>query len=116
VLKIVRLANGQLVREPTVMRIRAKALTDVPSERLCLGDWVAQPYGQHLWPIELAPLLVEVDPDYGSQKRVALPDQMTPDLALLLGAFASEGHCSERTWTIAITNAVDPVLDLVVSL
>ena len=114
--KIIRLANGQLVREAVVLRARDRSLKEVPSERLCLGDWVAQPYGQHSWPIELASLAVEVDPSYGSQKAVTLPDQMTPDLALLLGAFAAEGHCLERTWTVVITNAVDPVLELVLSL
>ena len=114
--KIIRLANGQLVREAVALRARDHSLKEVPSERLCLGDWVAQPYGRYSWPIELVSLLVEVDPSYGSQKSVALPNQMTPDLALLLGAFAAEGHCSERTWTVAITNSVDPVLDLVVFL
>ena len=114
--KVVRLANGQLVADATALRARERALTEVPSERLQLGDWVAQPYGQHQWPSNLSQLDVPVDPIYGSQKRVVLPEELTPDLALLLGAYAAEGHSSKSTWTVAITNAAEPVLQLVVSL
>ncbi len=50
---------------------------------------------------------------YGSQKAVRLPDEMTEELAFLLGAYAAEGHTHRPTWTITITNSVDAVLERV---
>ena len=38
-----------------------------------------------------------------------------PELALLLGAYAAEGHTSRRTYTVTITNSVEAVLERVVA-
>lgn len=35
---------------------------------------------------------------------------MTPELAFLLGAYASEGHTTRVNWTVTITNACEGVL------
>ena len=51
-----------------------------------------------------------VSPLDGSQGPVALPEEMTEELAFLLGAYASEGHTARINWTITITNSVPEVL------
>ncbi|MDP9387343.1 MAG: hypothetical protein M3Q48_05295 [Actinomycetota bacterium] len=80
-------------------------------------DHVAVQYGAELW----SPLPARFDgfrasTPYGNQKRVTVPDEMTEDLALLLGMFASQGHVTRSTWTVAITNSVDGVLERAASL
>lgn len=49
----------------------------------------------------------------GSEKPITLPETLTDDLALFLGAYFSEGHCNRSNWTIVITNAVESVLQQV---
>ena len=76
------------------------------------GDDVALQYGSELWSAFPASLRqVAVSPPYGCQKPVTLPAEMTEGLALLLGAYASEGHTVRSTWTITITNSVPEVLE-----
>ena len=80
-------------------------------------DAVAIQYGDELW----SPLPARFDdfrpsPTYGSQKRVRVPAEMSDDLALLLGMFASEGHVTRTTWTVTITNSVESVLQRAASL
>ncbi len=78
------------------------------------GDHVAVQYGDDLWP-PLPARLDDFEPSalYGSQKTVALPAEMSEELAFLLGAYASEGHTNRSTWTVVITNQVDEVLERV---
>ncbi len=49
-------------------------------------------------------------PAYGSQLPVEIPAEMTEDLALFLGAYASEGHTTRSNWSVIITNADEEVL------
>ncbi|MEU8268752.1 vitamin B12-dependent ribonucleotide reductase [Sphaerisporangium sp. NPDC049002] len=75
------------------------------------GDHVATQYGAMMWATLPASLRhIEVSPSYGNQKAVRLPQEMTEDLAFLLGAYAAEGHISRTNWTTVITNSVDEVL------
>jgi adenosylcobalamin-dependent ribonucleoside-diphosphate reductase len=78
------------------------------------GDSVAIQYGAELWAANPADLSgICVSRPHGSQKRVALPQEMTSELAFLLGAYAAEGHTTRSTWTIVITNSVPEVLERV---
>jgi adenosylcobalamin-dependent ribonucleoside-diphosphate reductase len=79
-------------------------------DELEVGDMVAVRYGAELWS-QLPARFDDFTPSplYGSQKSVSIPDEMTDELAYLLGAFASEGHISRSNWTINITNAVPEV-------
>ncbi|WKZ83781.1 MAG: LAGLIDADG family homing endonuclease [Acidimicrobiia bacterium] len=75
------------------------------------GDQVATAYGADLW----SPLPARFDdfvpsPPYGNQKAVRLPDEMTDDLAFLLGAYVAEGHIDRSTWSITVTNSDEGVL------
>jgi ribonucleoside-diphosphate reductase alpha chain len=83
-----------------------KALADITE-----GDSVALQYGAELWASTTPSLRgISVSPRHGSQKLVVLPDEMSEDLAFLLGAYASEGHTTRSNWTITITNSVPEVL------
>ncbi|WP_373868426.1 TSCPD domain-containing protein [Micromonospora yangpuensis] len=76
------------------------------------GDQVATQYGADLWSTVPASLRdVVTSRSYGNQRSVTLPGEMTEELALLLGAYAAEGHTSRSNWTITITNSVDSVLE-----
>ena len=78
------------------------------------GDYVAIQYGAEFWAGTPASLRdVRVSASHGSQKAVALPEEMTTELAFLLGAYAAEGHTSRSNWTVTITNSVPAVLDRV---
>jgi intein/homing endonuclease len=78
------------------------------------GDSVAIQYGAELWASTPASLRgIAVAPPHGSQKPVTLPEEMTEDLAFLLGAYAAEGHTSRSNWTVTITNSVPGVLERV---
>src|SRR5579859_1353505 len=84
-----------------------KALADIAA-----GDAVALQHGAELWSFTAASLRgISVSPLYGCQKQVALPEQMSEELAFLLGAYASEGHITRSNWTITITNSVPEVLE-----
>ncbi|WP_256091813.1 LAGLIDADG family homing endonuclease [Micromonospora haikouensis] len=76
------------------------------------GDHVATQYGADLWSSVPASLRdVVTSRSYGNQRAVTLPQEMTEELAFLLGAYAAEGHTSRSNWTITITNSVDSVLE-----
>ena len=78
------------------------------------GDYVATRYGADLWSSVPASLRgIAVSAPYGSQKAVTLPQEMTQELAFLLGAYAAEGHTTRSNWTITITNSVEAVLQRV---
>jgi ribonucleoside-diphosphate reductase alpha chain len=86
-----------------------KTLADITE-----ADSVALQYGAELWSSAAAKLPTTcVLPPHGSQKVVALPDEMSEELAFLLGAYASEGHTTFSNWTITITNSVPEVLERV---
>lgn len=76
------------------------------------GDYVAIQYGLDLWSAT-PPFFSDFVPTkpYGNQKKVGIPSEMTDDLALLLGAYASEGHTARSNWTIRITNSVPEILE-----
>jgi intein/homing endonuclease len=86
-----------------------KTLADITE-----ADSVALQYGAELWASTAAKLpAASVLPPHGSQKVVAIPDEMSEELAFLLGAYASEGHTTLSNWTITITNSVPEVLERV---
>ena len=72
---------------------------------LSVGDFVAQQVGAEMWSTTVPRLETSVSPLYGSQKPVALPDEMTEELAFLLGAYTSEGCVIRSNWTVGITNS-----------
>jgi ribonucleoside-diphosphate reductase alpha chain len=75
------------------------------------GDAVAVQYGAELWsPVPASLRDVAVTAPYGNQKAVRLPEEMTDELAFLLGAYAAEGHTTRSTWTVTITNSVPEIL------
>jgi intein/homing endonuclease len=78
------------------------------------GDWVATRYGTEMWsalPSRFDDFAATTP--YGSQKAIVVPEEMSEDLAFLLGAYASEGHTTRSNYTISITNSVDAVLEKV---
>ncbi|HTZ09347.1 MAG TPA: vitamin B12-dependent ribonucleotide reductase, partial [Acidimicrobiales bacterium] len=79
------------------------------------GDYVATKYGDDLW-ADVAPRFDDFTPSVpdGSEEKARVPAHMTEALAFFLGAYASEGHTSRRTWTVTITNAEANVLEDVV--
>ena len=79
-----------------------------------VGDSVAVQYGADMWSSVPASLRdIRVSRSYGNQKPVVLPQEMTSELAFLLGAYAAEGHTSRSNWTVVITNSVPAVLERV---
>ena len=77
-------------------------------------DAVAIQYGAEKWSTTPQSLRdIAVSAPYGNQKDVALPTEMSTELAFLLGAYASEGHTTRSNWTITITNSVPGVLQRV---
>ena len=77
-------------------------------------DQVAIQYGAEFWAATPASLRdIHVSRRYGSQKPVVLPEEMTTELAFLLGAYAAEGHTTRTNWTITVTNSVPEVLERV---
>jgi adenosylcobalamin-dependent ribonucleoside-diphosphate reductase len=78
------------------------------------GDAVSLQYGAELWATMPASLRdIKVSASYGSQKQVRLPEEMSTELAFLLGAYAAEGHTTRSNWMIRITNSVPAVLERV---
>ncbi|MGH9224166.1 MAG: LAGLIDADG family homing endonuclease [Acidimicrobiales bacterium] len=80
------------------------------------GDHVAVQYGADLWSVLPARFDDFVpSPPSGPQKRARIPAEMNVELALLLGAYAAEGHTTRANWTVTITNACPEVLERVAS-
>ncbi|MGH9172523.1 MAG: vitamin B12-dependent ribonucleotide reductase [Acidimicrobiales bacterium] len=77
------------------------------------GEPVATKYGAEMWSVVPAslrsfePLLAPAD------RAVAVPGEMTEDLAFLVGAYASQGCTVRSTWTVSITSSFDSVLEKV---
>ncbi len=86
-------------------------------DELQAGDQVATQYGDDLWS-EMPARFDGFTPSkpYGSQKALALPSEMTEDLAFFLGAFAAEGHIARSNYTVRIANADERVIDRIVAL
>ncbi|HEX9889704.1 MAG TPA: polymorphic toxin-type HINT domain-containing protein [Nitriliruptorales bacterium] len=83
-------------------------------EQIEPGEYVATRYGADLWSTLPARFDgFEASAPHGSQKSVAIPDEMSEELAFLLGAYVSEGHTTRSNWTVRIHNAVDAVLERV---
>ncbi|MHB8506494.1 MAG: hypothetical protein ACYDEN_12380, partial [Acidimicrobiales bacterium] len=81
-------------------------------DEISSGDHVAIQYGDDLWSTTAAPLdRFEPSKPYGGQTAISVPTEMSADLALFLGAYASEGHTARSVWTVTITNSVDAVLE-----
>ena len=75
------------------------------------GDHVAIQYGAEFWATAPASLRnIRVSAPHGNQKPVDLPQEMSTELAYLLGAYAAEGHTTRSNWTVTITNSVPEVL------
>ena len=76
------------------------------------GEHVATQYGSELWATVPARFDDFAPADsHGSQKKVRIPEEMTEQLAFLLGAYAAEGHTTRSNWTVTITNSVEAVLE-----
>lgn len=107
----VRLRSGhRLVGGGTLPCAREGRLQAVNVRDLVVGDWVGLSFERDL-PGEL--VHIETPPVsalYRGQKRIQIPEVLTPNLALLLGMYASEGHTSRSRWTVVITNSEEPVL------
>jgi ribonucleoside-diphosphate reductase alpha chain len=84
-------------------------------DEIAPGDLVATKYGADVWssfPARFDDFVPT--PSYGCQKDVRLPEEMTEELAFLLGAYAAEGSTVRSTYTIRITNSVPSVRQRVV--
>jgi ribonucleoside-diphosphate reductase alpha chain len=77
------------------------------------GDQVATQLGSDLWS-SLPARLGDTTPAelHGA---VAVPPEMTAELAFLLGAYASRGHLSRSVGSISISHAAPAILDRVVA-
>ena len=108
----VRLKNGGRVgAQELLLAARDGRLVELRGADVVLGDWVALPYGEGV-PAQLVSLPdFGLQPDYGSQKRVRVPEVLDVDLALLLGMYVAEGHTSLSNYSITITNSEDVVLE-----
>ncbi len=85
-------------------------------DELAVGDWIAQQYGADMWsslPARFDDFAASAS--YGSQKAVTVPQELTEELAFLLGAYAAEGHATRSNWTVSITNSVPAVRDRLVA-
>ena len=88
---------------------RWKLLSEISSD-----DHVAYRLGYDLWASTPYSIVGFVPtPKYGSQKGVTIPQQVTPDLARLLGCFAADGHYVESNYHIGITKNDPTVVELV---
>ncbi|MGH9149871.1 MAG: hypothetical protein ACRD0F_05965, partial [Acidimicrobiales bacterium] len=81
-------------------------------DEIAEGDMVALQYGAELW----SALPARFDgfrpgAAYGNQRAVRIPDEMSDELAWLLGAHVARGHTTRSNWTVAVTSAVEGVLD-----
>jgi ribonucleoside-diphosphate reductase alpha chain len=113
----IRLRSGHTITGTHVHRVFV-AGDDGPAWRhlgeIEVGDSVAVQYGADMWsPVPASLRDIRISRTYGSQKQVVLPQEMTSELALLLGAYAAEGHTSRSNWTVVITNSVPTVLERV---
>ena len=83
-------------------------------DEIGLGDWVATKYGADMWASTPARFDdVVATSRYGPQERVTIPDEMTEELAFLLGAYVAGGHTSRSNHSVVVTNSVDAVLERV---
>ena len=78
-----------------------------------VGDEVAVQYGADSWAAVPPRIVFIPSTPYGCQSAVRVPAEMTEDLAFFLGAYAAEGHTSESTWSIRVTNSAESVLEQV---
>jgi len=78
------------------------------------GEYVATHYAADLWST-LPARFDGFSPSapYGRQKAISIPQEMTDELAFLLGAYVAEGNVARSNWTVTITNADEGVLDRV---
>jgi ribonucleoside-diphosphate reductase alpha chain len=88
-----------------------RALADIQPD-----EYVALQYGTDMWSA-IPARFDDFKPSkpYGNQKEVSIPDEMSEDLAFLLGAIVAEGHMRSN-WTIHVTNADEGVLQRVSSI
>ncbi|HIE22197.1 MAG TPA: hypothetical protein EYP73_06320, partial [Acidimicrobiia bacterium] len=75
------------------------------------GEYVATRYGSDLWSA-LPDRFDDFTPSaaYVAQKPVGIPQEMTDELAFLVGAHVAEGHVARSNWTITITSDDEDVL------
>jgi adenosylcobalamin-dependent ribonucleoside-diphosphate reductase len=113
----VRLRSGHTITGTYPHRLlvtRSGGLTWQTLGEIRQGDAVALQYGAELWASVPASLRnVRTSPLYGCQKQVRLPEEMSTELAFLLGAYAAEGCTIRSTWTVRITNSDHAVLERV---
>lgn len=85
----------------------------IPAAEVRVGDWIGIRYGGP-WP-SAGPRMPP--PDHrrrrGSEKSILYPEELTTELAFLLGAYLSEGHTTRSNWSVIITNSVMSVLERV---
>jgi len=69
------------------------------------GDFVAIRLGAEMWSSQNVRFDdFQPSPLYGGQKAIRIPQEMTPDLARLLGYYIAEGNMTRSNWTVRITN------------
>ena len=111
----VTLRNGHRVTGTPNHRLLTAADGDLVWRRLDEigeGEYVANQYSSDMWSA-IPARFDDFTPSrrYGSQKSVRIPEEMTDELAFLLGAYVAEGNITRANWTIHITNADEGVLE-----
>jgi hypothetical protein len=113
--EVVTRSGHRLLADPAteVLIARDRRLCASRLADLTTTDVAVIKYGG-AWP-STSPSLDGFEPaaPYGSQKRVTIPSEMTPELAFFLGAYVSEGHINRTNWSVVITNNVPEVLERV---
>ena len=111
----ITLRNGHRVTGTPNHRLLTAADGDLVWRRLDEigeGEYVANQYSSDMWSA-IPARFDDFTPSrrYGSQKSVRVPEEMTDELAFLLGAYVAEGNITRANWTIHITNADEGVLE-----
>ncbi len=81
-------------------------------EDLEAGDFVSVRLGANVWALDNADLLKGFNPSplHTAQKRITLPERMTPQLARFLGQYIAEGNKAASNYTVRVTNLNTDVL------
>jgi adenosylcobalamin-dependent ribonucleoside-diphosphate reductase len=114
--EVVLRSGHRVVATPNhrLLTVAAGGIEWLATEDILPGEYVAVQYGADMWSVVPARFdRFRPSPRHGSQKSVTIPDEMSSELAFLLGAYVAEGHTNRSNWTVVITNSVDAVLERV---
>jgi adenosylcobalamin-dependent ribonucleoside-diphosphate reductase len=110
----IRLRSGHKVTgtpNHRVLVVDGSGLTWKRLDGVEVGDEVAVRYGADMWS-PAAPLITDPHLErHGGRQHVRVPEELTEDLAFLLGVYSSEGCTVKSGSSIRITNADAVVLD-----